>query len=202
MSGDATNINLYGLMTISLLTGLFTDRATQKLKEFFDVLFNPKEERPDPISGNVKVTSIEPQEIEHGKQVNFVIKGENFNKDKIRVSLNDDLIPSASISSGTIEFTYTIPGTFKDATELVLKIKDEKDKELIPAVKISIKKPVPAATEPATPAPAQPAAKPEDTLPKPDASEDKPAEDPNAETHERNDNSEDEGSDENPIIKG
>lgn len=31
-------INIYGLMTLSLLAGLFTDRTTLKLKEVFDVL--------------------------------------------------------------------------------------------------------------------------------------------------------------------
>ncbi|QHS60287.1 hypothetical protein [Chitinophaga agri] len=59
MSDDSSNINIYGLMTISLLTGLFTDRATLKLKEVFDVLFRtaPKEERPDKLENGTPETT-------------------------------------------------------------------------------------------------------------------------------------------------
>lgn len=42
-------LNIYGIMTISALTGLFTDVATQKLKEVFEVIFRPKEGRPDSL---------------------------------------------------------------------------------------------------------------------------------------------------------
>jgi hypothetical protein len=52
MSDDSTNINLYGVMTLSILTGLFTDRATLKLKEVFDVLLKPSEERPNKLEKN------------------------------------------------------------------------------------------------------------------------------------------------------
>jgi len=44
-SAEAPNINLYGVMTIAILTGLFTDTATLKMKEVFEVLFKPKDER-------------------------------------------------------------------------------------------------------------------------------------------------------------
>jgi hypothetical protein len=62
MSDDSSNINIYGLMTISILSGLFTDRATLKLKEVFDVLFRttPQEERPDKLTnGTPKTTEVE-----------------------------------------------------------------------------------------------------------------------------------------------
>lgn len=49
MSDDSTNINLYGVMTLSVLTGLFTDRATLKLKEVFDVLLKPAQDRPNKL---------------------------------------------------------------------------------------------------------------------------------------------------------
>lgn len=52
MSDDSANINIYGVATISILCGLFTDRATLKLKEVFDVLFRPalKDDRPDKLN--------------------------------------------------------------------------------------------------------------------------------------------------------
>jgi hypothetical protein len=49
MSDDSTNINLYGVMTLSLLAGLFTDRTTLKLKEVFDVLLKPAQDRPNKL---------------------------------------------------------------------------------------------------------------------------------------------------------
>ncbi|RFM28285.1 hypothetical protein [Deminuibacter soli] len=53
-SNDASNLNLYGIMALSFLAGLFTDTATLKLKEVFEVLFRPKEQRPDAIETDDK----------------------------------------------------------------------------------------------------------------------------------------------------
>jgi hypothetical protein len=49
-SNDPGNtLNIYGIMTVSALSGLFTDTATQKMKEVFEVIFKPKETRPDSL---------------------------------------------------------------------------------------------------------------------------------------------------------
>lgn len=75
MSDDSSNINLYGLMTISILAGLFTDRTTLKLKEVFDVLLQPKEERKDPVINNsFQVSKIDPPLLEAGKPNTITIK--------------------------------------------------------------------------------------------------------------------------------
>ena len=46
-SGDtsAIDLNLYGVLTISALSGLFSDRATLKLAEIYDSLFKPNDNR-------------------------------------------------------------------------------------------------------------------------------------------------------------
>ncbi|WP_436516301.1 hypothetical protein [Ekhidna sp. To15] len=46
-AGDtsATDLNLYGVLTISALSGLFSDRATLKLAEIYDSLFKPDDRR-------------------------------------------------------------------------------------------------------------------------------------------------------------
>ncbi len=41
----ATNLNIYGIMTLAALSGLFSDRATLKLEEIFESLFKPKDDR-------------------------------------------------------------------------------------------------------------------------------------------------------------
>ena len=39
------SLNIFGILTISSLTGLFSDRATLKLKEIFDEIFHPNDRR-------------------------------------------------------------------------------------------------------------------------------------------------------------
>lgn len=42
---EIEDLNVFGILTISALTGLFSDRATLKLKEIFDQVFKPKDDR-------------------------------------------------------------------------------------------------------------------------------------------------------------
>ncbi|HUP10750.1 MAG TPA: hypothetical protein VM187_01015, partial [Niastella sp.] len=49
-SNNPGNVDIDRTLTIAVLAGLFTDIATQKLKEVFDVIFNPKQNRPDPLA--------------------------------------------------------------------------------------------------------------------------------------------------------
>jgi hypothetical protein len=57
-------LNVYGIMTLAALAGLFSDRATLKLKEIFETLFQPKDGRSgelakskDEIKGDDKAQS-------------------------------------------------------------------------------------------------------------------------------------------------
>ena len=54
MSSDADNINLYGVIALSILTGLYTDRATKKMGEVVDTLFRTKDDRSDQAQGTVE----------------------------------------------------------------------------------------------------------------------------------------------------
>ena len=42
-------INPFGIVVISALAGLFTDKATLKLEEIFTTIFKPQDQRPDKI---------------------------------------------------------------------------------------------------------------------------------------------------------
>lgn len=130
ISDDATNINLYGLMTISILTGLFTDTATLKLKEVFEVLFKPKDQRTGKRGEETVINSVDPLLLEMGKANAITISGTNMNNTKLIVSINDQVIGDPSITAATITFDYTIPDDQKDKNVFRLLIKDEAGKEL------------------------------------------------------------------------
>lgn len=48
----AANLNIYGIMTLSALSGLFSDRATLKLEEIFESLFKPSDNREGKLKSN------------------------------------------------------------------------------------------------------------------------------------------------------
>lgn len=50
-------LNIYGVLTMSALTGLFTDRATLKLEEVFQSLFQPEDKRKDKLTNGTEVAS-------------------------------------------------------------------------------------------------------------------------------------------------
>lgn len=85
------NINLYFTMTIAFLTGLFSNRATDKLRELFEVLFRPKEMQIDKLDSEVpEITELSPKSVERGKAVEFVIKGNHLPvNDKLTVTIED-----------------------------------------------------------------------------------------------------------------
>jgi hypothetical protein len=128
---DASSVNLYGILALSALAGLFTDNATLKLKEVFDVVFKPKDERSDRLTDfKLKITSVTPAKIDVDNPNNISIKGENFDKKKIVVKINGRIIPKPTITSDTIDFVFTVDATDKQKSEFDLLITDEAGKEL------------------------------------------------------------------------
>jgi IPT/TIG domain len=134
MSDGGASINLYGLMTISIFAGLFTDKATEKLKEIFEVLFRAKEERPDPISGKFKISSISPLIIVRGKENLLTITGEKLDTEKLLISVDGEPVADTKVSVSSITFSYTIPDLQKDKSDFTVSVKDEKGKEHYKAV--------------------------------------------------------------------
>lgn len=52
LSGTNSEFNPYGLFALSALAGLSSDRATLKLRELFESLFNPKDDRSGKLREN------------------------------------------------------------------------------------------------------------------------------------------------------
>lgn len=128
MSDDSTNINLYGIMTVSVLTGLFTDRATQKLKEVFETLFKPKEDRNNPLDGKPKIAGVSPLAIIAGIENPITLTGENLTASTLTATINDEPVTLVDITDKSATIKYTIPETQKDKTSFNLVIKDEEGK--------------------------------------------------------------------------
>jgi hypothetical protein len=131
MSDESANINIYGLMTLSLLAGLFTDRTTLKLKEVFDVLLKPKEERPDALENdNPKVLGVKADPLEVGKAVLVTLSGTHLDKGKVDIAIEGQPISTdLDIKPDSISFSYTLPDELKDSTTVTLTVKLEKEKE-------------------------------------------------------------------------
>lgn len=135
-SADAGSINLYGILTISLLAGLFTDKATLKLAEIFEVIFSVKsgDKRTDKLGNMVaKILSVTPDKLQAAPLENIItIKGENLDKTKLIFKINDELIAAdrITITPATITIKYIISTTQAAKTEFTLKVVDDKNTEL------------------------------------------------------------------------
>jgi hypothetical protein len=128
---DPASINLYGILAMSALAGLFTDNAALKLKEVFDVIFKPKDERSDRLTDfKVKITTITPPKIDVNNPNAIEINGENFDKKKITVKINGKAIAKPTISKDSIEFTYSVDAADRTKTSFEITLTDDKGNEL------------------------------------------------------------------------
>ena len=138
MSDASASINLFGVVTMAILAGLFTDRATLKLKELFDVLLRPREERPhslkdddehpeqDAAAAGTKavVTNVAAQPLQVGVPATVTITGKNLQDPKVEVSIEDTVIQNVQRSADTITFSYTLPEAFQGREQVTLTVKN------------------------------------------------------------------------------
>lgn len=139
MNDDSTNINLYGVITISILVGLFTDRATQKLKDVFEALFKPTENRPDTLTGDIVIQSITPPELKPGEKNIITISGDNL-KSNLSVTINEEAVALTSVSKTSATVEYTIPESQTGKTEFILIIKSSEDGSVLKSATLILAK--------------------------------------------------------------
>lgn len=127
---DASSVNLYGILALSALAGLFTDNATLKLKEVFDVIFKPKDERGDKLTDKIKVTQLNLTKIDVAAANKIVLTGENFDKRKLQVKINGTSVDAPVVKPKTIEFIYNVAAADKSKTSFELTIHDDSGNEI------------------------------------------------------------------------
>lgn len=123
----SVNVNLYGVVAIALLAGLFTDMATQKLKEIFGVVFQSSTVRPNPLEyPPVKITSTNPKSLPLNKEAAIVLSGIGFDSRTLKFTIDGEEITGAVIQPNSIAFTYKAT---KEKPQLI--VYDEKGVELL-----------------------------------------------------------------------
>jgi len=124
-TSDPANADIDRILTVAILSGLFTDIATQKLKEVFDVLFSPKDNRPNKLNDpTISITSTAPDELAKEGDNKITIKGSKLTSQKLVIKIDDQPITDTQVSDEEITFIYNVPEEAKDKTELLLLITD------------------------------------------------------------------------------
>jgi hypothetical protein len=125
-NNDASNINLYGIMTLALLSGLFSQIAAQKLKEVFQAAFNPKGDLPDKIDETKpEIITIESDTLDRAKENIITIKGRNLDKSPLTIKVNDAEVKDVVVTNNTITIKYTIPPDQRTVATFKLDILDK-----------------------------------------------------------------------------
>lgn len=125
----AAGISLYGVLSLSALAGLFTDSATLKLKEIFEVIFKPKDERQDKlIEPDISITSISPSSIPSAGESTITLTGTNLNTPGIKITLDGNEIKPVTAAKDTIVIKYTPTPLAIAGAKAVLALMDKSGK--------------------------------------------------------------------------
>ena len=98
-----------------------------KLEEIFTIIFKPKDDRPDKMKDEISITGITPLTIDKDKENSYIVAGENLDKAKLSLFINDEAVPNPEITATAIKFKYTLPETQKDKTEFFFVVKNDQN---------------------------------------------------------------------------
>lgn len=127
----AAGISLYGILALSALAGLFTDSATLKLKEVFEVIFKPRDDRADKLQGNeVEVSSITTEAVDETDDISIVLAGKNLNADGLIITIDGVAITPTAKTAQKLEMKYTPTPAEIEAGKVVLLIVDKAGKQI------------------------------------------------------------------------
>jgi hypothetical protein len=123
-NSGVANFNIYGILAMAALAGLFTDTATLKLKEVFDVIFKPKDDRGDKLSDTkpFKVDKVSPQPLNKDAVNNIVLTGSGLNKQGLTITVGSTTISNYVKTDTSITFSYTASDADKANPTVVLNI--------------------------------------------------------------------------------
>lgn len=128
----AKGVNINSIVAVAALTGLFTDIAMIKLRDIFEVIVRPSEDKTLKQVPTVKIDlkNIKPAKIDVNQLCNIEIPGENLDVKKLVIMFDGKEIKDARITSKLIRFSYEVPVADRGKTEFEIEIKDEAGKEL------------------------------------------------------------------------
>ncbi|MVT42379.1 hypothetical protein GO495_17435 [Chitinophaga oryziterrae] len=126
---NAGSVNIYGLIALSALAGLFTDKATLKLDEVFTVLFKPKDDRPDKMQDLI-IQEVIPDVLQAQGINHIKLSGKLLTKKKIIIKIGDIPVSNIDITDNLIKFDYTVPENLRTQPKIKLSVTDESGKEL------------------------------------------------------------------------
>ena len=134
-SADPAGINLYGVMTVAILAGLFTDRATLKLGEVFEVIFSIKKDgnRPDPlVPPHFRFDKPpSPDKLSKTGVNTIIITGDDLDKGRLTFTMGGKALPDSAVTRILTKITiqYTVPADLV-GPKVKLVITDDQKKEL------------------------------------------------------------------------
>jgi archaellum component FlaF (FlaF/FlaG flagellin family) len=96
-------------MITSVVTGLFTDNATLKLKEVFDTLFKPKDDRSGALNTILSITGGKAEKVAGTNNVTITLTGSNMSKNKFSILVNNEAAanPKITDTSAVVVFDNT-----------------------------------------------------------------------------------------------
>jgi hypothetical protein len=126
---DARSVSLYGILALSALAGLFTDIATLKLKEIFETIFRPKDERDGKLTPFSIDDNVVPSLLSKGDN-NISLTGKGLDS-KLTIKMDyKDAIPDLKTTASSISFNYKVEDNIASGTKITLSVFDESGKEI------------------------------------------------------------------------
>src|SRR5476651_1394775 len=106
-TGTTMPTNLNGVLATAALSGLFTDIATQKLREIFTAIFKPDNTLPGKITDETKTASIniaaiKPAKVDLHAPNMFEIPGKNLDPKNIVVKINNLNVDAITVTANLI----------------------------------------------------------------------------------------------------
>ena len=128
----AGGVNLYGIMALSALAGLSTDRATEKLRDIFEATFtakgqdNRKDKLNDDTAASVTPTTIPPTGLSP-----LTITGKQLNDPGIKVTMDGVAIIPTTTTADKMVIDYTPTTTAVAAKKVRLLVTDKNNTEVL-----------------------------------------------------------------------
>jgi hypothetical protein len=122
------NLNLFGIMAISAMAGLFTEVVTRRLRDVLDVVFKAKSENQSSVPAKadvLAVSGIAPDKFKANTTGVITITGTDFDKKKLTITLDKKPVDDkeVTITATSIKINYPVPAV--GVTKVVLLITPE-----------------------------------------------------------------------------